>query len=478
MPTLDADILNPDAVRTIEDHVREQYEEHGYVLPRIGKPPKRAILFRTEEPFKKIVANVITPNGSAEKIEFLADGEQVVVDGIHPDTGQPYRWQNGKPGQIKLEDLPYIREAEARALVDTLVDMLCRDHGYKRAAARAREANGAKPGDDHSGGKSDWQYLFDNIREGRELHDSLRDLAAKMIAAGTNSGAAVNQLRALMEVSMATKDERWRARVREIPEAVDSAVAKYGKQPEPAEPAPAERRSPAATYTIDDALRVFNRWLVLPSPTPVYAILGTIAANLLPGDPVWLGLVAPPSSAKTELLNSIAGLPNVIQTATLTCPALLSGTPKKQHESGAKGGMLRQIGAFGILLLKDFGSILSMRPDAKAEVLAALREVFDGSWTRHLGTDGGKTLAWKGKLGLLFGVTGVIDAHYAVIGQMGDRYLLCRLKPGQGQLKRALITSAQYPTDAERASGGGCATVRSPAPGAATAFRRRVRTIG
>ena len=53
MPTLDLDILSEDAVRTIEDHVREHYEENGYVLPRIGKPPKRAIPFRTEEPFKK-----------------------------------------------------------------------------------------------------------------------------------------------------------------------------------------------------------------------------------------------------------------------------------------------------------------------------------------------------------------------------------------------------------------------------------------
>ena len=87
MPTLDLDILSEDAVRALVDHVREHYEESGYILPRIGKPPKCAIPFRTEEPFKKIVVNLTAADGSeGQKIEFLADGEQVVVAGIHPDT--------------------------------------------------------------------------------------------------------------------------------------------------------------------------------------------------------------------------------------------------------------------------------------------------------------------------------------------------------------------------------------------------------
>jgi hypothetical protein len=429
MPTLDADILDPDAVRTIEEHVREHYEERGYVLPRVGKPPKCAIPFRTEEPFKKIVANVIAPNGNAEKIEFLADGEQVVIDGIHPDTGQPYCWQNGKPGQIKLADLPYIREAEARALVEYLVELLIRDHGYKRAPGRPSKVNGKSGERQHA--ESDWTYLFDNIREGRELHDSLRDLAAKMIAAGTNSGAVINQLQALMEASTLSKDERWRARVREIPDAVDSAVAKYGKKLDP-EPA-AEVKAPTSTYTIEDTLQVFRSWLVLSSSTPVYAILGAVAANLLPGDPVWLGLIAPPSSAKTELLNSITGLPHVVQAATITPSGLLSGTPNKQHDKGARGGLLRQIGSFGIICLKDFGSVLSMHAETRAETLAALREVFDGAWTRHLGSAGGKSLSWKGKVAVIFAATEVIDAHHSVIGAMGDRFLISRLKPVTGK---------------------------------------------
>src|SRR5262245_48876626 len=178
--------------------------------------------------------------------------------------------------------------------------------------------------------------------------------------------------------------------------------------------------------------------MLLENHTPVLAVLGTAAANYLPGDPVWLGLIGPPSSAKTEILNSTSRLPRVVQAGTLTAAALLSGTPRKQ-DKGAKGGLLQQIGEFGIIVLKDFGSILSMRPDTKAETLAARRELFDGRWTRLLGSDGGKQLHWEGKVGLIFAATGVIDAHYSVITAMGDRFLLSRLSPVQnGQFQRAL----------------------------------------
>lgn len=209
----------------------------------------------------------------------------------------------------------------------------------------------------------------------------------------------------------------------------------------PASQAPNDPRRviPFKPSSIDQVLNVFDRWLLLVDSTPIYAALGTVAANMLDGDPVWLGLIGPPSSAKTEILNSTSRLPDVIQAATLTPASLLSGTAKKDFDKNAKGGLLRQIGKFGILVMKDFGSILSMRPDTKAETLAALREVYDGHWTRHLGTDGGKTLSWEGKVGLLFGSTGVIDSHYSVGLEMGDRFLLSRFSPtNEGQFVRAL----------------------------------------
>src|SRR5262249_52141132 len=198
LPTLDLDIRNEEAVRALEDRVRKRYEEGGYILVRIGLPPKRAIPFRTDEPFAKFVVNLIAPNGSEEKIEFLAHGAQVAAFGIHPETDKPYHWHGGAPGKIAREELPYIREAEARALVDELVEILVKEFGYTRAKERPRKAkakgNGKDTGEhvETPGAAEDWQYLIDNIHVGRDLHNSLRDLAAKMIRSGMNAGAAVN----------------------------------------------------------------------------------------------------------------------------------------------------------------------------------------------------------------------------------------------------------------------------------------------
>ena len=174
-------------------------------------------------------------------------------------------------------------------------------------------------------------------------------------------------------------------------------------------------------------LRTFQRWLHMPDPAPLYTILGTVAANLISGDPLWCLIIGPPGSGKTELLQSVSGLPNVHTAGTITEAALLSATPARDKSKDASGGLLRKVGVFGILLLKDFTSILSMNRDSRMAVLAALREIYDGSWTRQVGTDGGRTLSWEGKLALIACCTPTIDSHHAVMATMGERFVLYRL---------------------------------------------------
>jgi hypothetical protein len=425
MPAFDIDIIHQPAAEAVEALVRERFDERGYILVRTGKPPKRAILFRTGRPFPKIAVKIVPAAGVAQRLEFLCDGQQLVIDGIHPDTGKPYCWHGGEPGQIKLEDLPYITETEAKDLVADVVKMLGEEYGYEREHEPPKARTKAR-----KEGKADWSGFLSNIIE----HDNLVKLAMSLLTSGMNEGAVVNFLRDAVERIEGADPAQKKRRLNEIPGIVESGREKIDESLAAAKAPPA-----VAPRGLAEVIAVFDKWLILADHTPIYAVLGTIAANLLPGDPVWLGLIAPPSSAKTEILNSLSLLPYIEPTATLTPAALLSGTPRRQRGKGAKGGLLPKIGEFGILVLKDFGSILSMRPEAKAEILAALREVYDGSWTRQLGTDGGKTLRWDGKIGLLFGATEAYDDHHSVIGSLGDRFLLCRLNPqSDGLLKKAL----------------------------------------
>jgi hypothetical protein len=203
---------------------------------------------------------------------------------------------------------------------------------------------------------------------------------------------------------------------------------------------------------LTDLLAVFQYWLHHEDTGAIEVALGAYAANRLPGDPVWLMLVGPPSGGKGEILNSLVNLPSVHTAGTLTESALLSGVGKKHRAHDAQGGLLKEMGEFGILLLKDFTSALSMPRETRACMLAALREIYDGAWTRRLGVDGGRRLHWSGKMGLIAGVTEALDSHHGVMADMGPRFVLYRLPSidAEEQARRALAYSGYEETMREQ----------------------------
>lgn len=164
--------------------------------------------------------------------------------------------------------------------------------------------------------------------------------------------------------------------------------------------------------------KTFDKWLPGLDRVPTHAVWAADTANRhLDSDPVWLMLVGGSGIGKTERLMPVAGMPSTIPTSSITGEAaLLSASPRKDRANAATGGMLQQVGARGILILKDFTTILSMQRDKRSEVLAALREVYDGRWDRHYGTDGGQVITWQGKVGILLaGCTTAIDSAHAVL---------------------------------------------------------------
>lgn len=206
-------------------------------------------------------------------------------------------------------------------------------------------------------------------------------------------------------------------------------------------PPAADRRDVVAPRTLEDVEAVFCQWIRDKDPLPMRAVLAAYLANRNhDGDPVWLMIVGGSGVGKTERLMPIAVMPDVVMESSISGPAaLLSATAKRERAKNASGGVLRKLPeGGGVLLLKDFTSIIDMHRDQRAEVLAALREVYDGRWDRSVGAEGGRTLTWTGHLGVIAGCTTIIDSAHAVVSTMGTRFVMIRLRGDEDMALSAL----------------------------------------
>jgi len=176
----------------------------------------------------------------------------------------------------------------------------------------------------------------------------------------------------------------------------------------------------ASTGSLAQAREVVAKWLKLPDLDVVDLILATVVANAHDGDPVWVLLVGPPSSAKSELLRAVADVPQCYRLSSLTGRTLLSG-----HKD-ARGGLLFRIPDHSTMVLLDFGQVLSLHPNDKALVLQRLREVYDGYTKGDFGNRA-EGLEWRGKLGFLSGATPAIEKYTSVGAELGDRFLFYRM---------------------------------------------------
>ena len=144
-PAFDVDILsNAEVADAVADLIDEWLRDRGRVMVRFGRKPKRAILCRTEAPFKKfrveLDSSFTDPDTGEIKydaIEVLGDGQQLACLGEHPDTGEAYEWVGGSPVYVHSAELPLITEADAHAIVDKAVATLAERFGINvRTPAR------------------------------------------------------------------------------------------------------------------------------------------------------------------------------------------------------------------------------------------------------------------------------------------------------------------------------------------------------
>ena len=105
-PGVDIDITNIKLVVMVRSIA---FEILGETMIRTGRHPKCLLPYNTLEPFTKRTLK-IQREGMDKPwlIEILGDGQQYVLLGKHPGTGENYLWSNGNPIDKSIDTLPLI----------------------------------------------------------------------------------------------------------------------------------------------------------------------------------------------------------------------------------------------------------------------------------------------------------------------------------------------------------------------------------
>lgn len=116
-PAIDIDVRDEKVAIKMEEWVSENI---GSSPTRIGLMPKRLMVFKTDEPFKKMRSSKYSDEwGDQHQIEILGDGQQFVAYHIHPDTHKPYIWtSDATPLNTEAGDLLLLTVEKAQALIE------------------------------------------------------------------------------------------------------------------------------------------------------------------------------------------------------------------------------------------------------------------------------------------------------------------------------------------------------------------------
>jgi ribosomal protein L37AE/L43A len=158
------------------------------------------------------------------------------------------------------------------------------------------------------------------------------------------------------------------------------------------------------------------------------AIACAILSTQFNTKPIWLFLVAPPSSGKTEMLNSFKYLGEpysdlIHYTSSITDNTLISGMNAKKDPS-----LLAQFeGKKKALIIKDLTPILSYADYIKQEIFGQLRDIYDGYTAKDFG-NGVKRVYRNLKFPILAGVTPEIYKETEQFAALGERFAKLQLR--------------------------------------------------
>lgn len=168
---------------------------------------------------------------------------------------------------------------------------------------------------------------------------------------------------------------------------------------------------------LQDVYSEFKKWLYLDTTDPIDIMLAVAVSQHIDGEPLWMFLVGPPGSAKTETLNSLSWISNTYMTSSVTPHSLISGA---NWSKGEDPSLIPRLNG-KVMVIKDFTSILAMRDTEKDEIFGILRDAYDGRCGKEFGN--GVIRNYESRFTILAAVTPSIYALSSNHTALGERFL-------------------------------------------------------
>ncbi len=173
--------------------------------------------------------------------------------------------------------------------------------------------------------------------------------------------------------------------------------------------------------TVPALHKAFHKWLHLENCDLLDTVMGALWTVYLPGSPLWMFIVAPPSGSKSETLMPASDWHRCYPISNVTSRGLISGYQLQGGEDPSLFASLQ--GRPSAIIVKDMTPVLNGPENEREEIFGILRDAYDGAVQKVFG-NGVRRVYEDLRFAFIAGVTPAIDGFDSVA--MGERFLKFR----------------------------------------------------